>query len=255
MRQFPQAVAAFKAGDISDANLYRTIMAWPAWIVPTTDAGPGHPGLPIVVLTDHRGWKVMELFSDQAALDTFRERVDDEPPGEVVRLAGFHVFSTLADEAVQRINLDLHSPHATHFFEQQIPLLRAWADVVAVELALTVPERIGDPFATLRRFDGYNVLMRQGAAEKGLVMAPDTHDRTMAAVFTADDTVDEFIGAVGDELDGELSIERMDGETLFGLLDRLPLDGIVFNPLGHLPPVALAPTVIERILATSAAGS
>ena len=248
MRQFAAAVSAYRAGDISEGDLYRTIMAWPAWRVVAQRADDGATMLG--VLTDPRGLRVLELFSDDEAWQAFRERESEAWPDRMLQMAGHELFSTLADELVQRINLDLHSPHATHFFEQQIPMLRAWAEVVTVELALAVPDRVGDPFGVLRRFDGYNVLVETRAAERAMVLAPDDHGRTLAAVFTADDTVDEFVAAMSASLDGRLEIERVAGAELFAMLGRMALDGIVFNPLTHLPPVALSASVIERILAS-----
>ena len=251
MRTFPEAVDAFKAGDLSDADLYRTIMAHPGWqvVAEVDDAGATRLG----VLRTPNGGRILELFSGADSLASFCAQEQAEMPAKMLQLPGFHLFGTLADAAVDRINLDLHSPHATHFLRDQIPLLRAWAEVVTVELALAAPDRLPNPFAALRRFDGFNVVIRVDGAERDFVMAPDA-TRMLAAVFTAEDTVDEFLAEVGEtitaELGGELVVERMAGVPLFEALAQMSLDGIVFNPITHLPGVALAPGVIERVLSS-----
>jgi hypothetical protein len=119
---------------------------------------------------------------------------------------------------------------------------------VSVERALAAPERLPNPLAVLKRFDGFNVVIRQSGPDRDLVMAPDSEGRLLAAVFTAEDTVDEFIKEVADDLGGGLEIVRMSGQALFEWLQQIPLDGIVFNPLTHVPPIALSAAIGERIL-------
>ncbi len=246
MLTFPEAVARFKADHISDADLYRTIMGHHSWAVVAEEAD-GH-ALRLGVIATPNGGRVLELFSSDKALDLFCITEKEERPEKMLQIAGFQLFSTLEDEAVHRINLDLNSPHATHFFYDQIPLLRAWAEVVSVEIALAAPERLPNPFAVLKRFDGFNVVIRQSGPDRDLVMAPDPEGRMLAAVFTAEDTVDEFIKEVADDLGGALEIERMTGQALFEWFKQIPLDGIVFNPLTHLPPIAVGAAIGERIL-------
>jgi hypothetical protein len=246
MLSFPEAVDRFKGGHLSDADLYRTIMAHPTWAL-IADEGT-HGQLMLGVLKTPNGGRILELFSSDECLDRFCETEGEGRPPRMLQLAGFQLFSTLADESVHRINLDLHSPHATHFLVNQIPLLRAWAEVVTAEIALSSPDRLPNPFAVLRRFDGFNVVVRESGPDRDLVMAPDPDGRTLAAVFTAEDTVDEFIREVADELGGALQVERLSGRALFEWFAQIPLDGIVFNPLTHLPPIGVSATIGARIL-------
>lgn len=246
MLSFPDAVERFKTGHLSDGDLYRTIMAHPSWAVVAEEGADGE--LRLGLLATPAGGRILELFSTEEAVDRFAEAEDVPRPSRMLKLSGFQLFSTLGDDSVHRINLDLHSPHATHFFIDQIPLLRAWAEVVTVELALASPDRLPNPFAVLRRFDGFNVVVRQSGPHKDLVMAPDGAGRNLAAVFTAEDTVDEFIKEVADDLGGALEIERLSGQKLFEWFAQIPLDGIVFNPLTHLPPIAVAASIGERVL-------
>ncbi|MFT6395944.1 MAG: hypothetical protein ACJAYU_000686 [Bradymonadia bacterium] len=246
MLTFPEAVDLFKAEDLSDADLYRTIMAHSSWAVVAEEA-EGH-AMRLGVVATPNGGRILELFSSEKALELFCVTEEEERPAKMLQLAGFQLFSTLEDGAVHRINLDLHSPHATHFLVDQIPLLRAWAEVVSVEIALAAPERLPNPLAVLKRFDGFNVVIRQSGPDRDLVMAPDSEGRLLAAVFTAEDTVDEFIKEVADDLGGGLEIVRMSGQALFEWLQQIPLDGIVFNPLTHVPPIALSAAIGERIL-------
>jgi hypothetical protein len=249
MRTFPNAVSAYKAGELSDADLYRTIMAWPQWLVARDPEDPGDAGVRLAILRDPQGFGAMEIFSDQAALDAFVEREDTHLPGRVAEVPGYRIFGHPQVAALHRVNLDMHSPHATHFYEQQLPMLGAWARITEVELALTVPDRFGDPVDVIRRFDEYRVLVQRDGGSRGLVMAPDSRGRSLAAIFTADDLIDAFVAEVEGDLEGALEIEHKTGVELFGELAPLGLDGVVFNPLTHLPPVALRGEIL-RVLAT-----
>ncbi len=244
---FAPAVEGHKEGQVSANDLFRAIMAHADWRVA---ARPGEDGQPrMAVIRKPNSGRLMEIFSGDAALEAFAEgEGEDQRPSTLLRMPGFMLFGQLEDETVHRVNMDLHTPQATHFWVEQLPLLRAWAGIAAAELALYRPQTLPNPFAVLRRFDGYHVLVRHLDGERDFVMAPDEADRALAAVCTAEDTIDELVAEVEGELEGEFEIVRLDGEELFTSLAAMPLGGVVFNPLTHLAPVALAAAAIPRIL-------
>jgi hypothetical protein len=145
------------------------------------------------------------------------------------------------------IDLDPGSPHALHYRQAQVPLLRRWGQAVRVERTLAGQ---GDAsWAELRAFDGYRVISHPGVATPAtLVLAPDDQRRRLAAVFTAEDCLDAYIARYGTALGAGAEVRVLDGVRLFGLLVAMPLDGIVFNCCGPIPPKAVAPAFAKMVL-------
>ncbi len=242
------AFEAYREESLTENDLLRVITGHRAWRVVAETSDDGRAALGVIV--QESGGRILELFSDDAAVDTFVDTQGDGVRPVLREMDGPTLFSAMPDDLAHRINLDVGSQHAFRYKADQIPLLRAWADVATVELALLDPERFANPFAVLRR-GTYRVLIRTLGDERDWVMAPDAHDRLLAAVFTADDTVDAFIAEVERELDGELEIVSQPGTDLFRALRELPVDGVVFNPLTHLRPVALSAAVFGKVLETA----
>ena len=233
---------------LSADDLLRALLGHPGWRVPTETEG-GRDTLGVLVRPD--GGRILELFSDDDALATFSAREPDSETTQWRALPGYSIFAQADDDLAHRVNIDVHSEHTFRYQHDQLPLLRAWSHVVMAELAAYEPERFANPFAVLRRVPEWRLLLRLDGADRDWVFAPDNHDRSLAAIFTASDTIDAFIDAVGDQLEGELEIVTQTGEELFGALRALPIDGIVINPLGHLPARALSIGVAEQVMRTA----
>jgi hypothetical protein len=244
-----EAFAAYRDDALSENDLLRAITGHAAWRVMAETTPDGRDALGVIV--QERGGRLLELFSDAEAVATFVATQGDGVEPVLREVDGPTLFSRLPDDIAHRINLDLGSTHAFRYKGEQIPLLRAWAEVATVELALLAPDRFANPFAVLRRGESYRILIRKLGDERDWVMAPDAHDRTLAAVFTADDTIDAFIAQVESELEGTLEIVTQSGTDLFRAVDALDVDGIVFNPLSHLRPVALSAAVASKVLETA----
>ncbi|MFT6628785.1 MAG: hypothetical protein ACJA1R_002059 [Flavobacteriales bacterium] len=241
------AIAQYQDKSLSEGDLLRAIMSHPTWTFASTEKD-GRPALGVLVRED--GGRVLELFSDDDALGVFRA-THNEQHETWHALEGHLLFAALGEQDAHRINLDPASEHAFRYQFDQLGLLRAWANVAAVELALLAPERFANPFAVLRRFAEYHVLLRLDGENRDWVLAPDQHERMLAAVFTAPDTADEFVTAMSEHIDGELVLDMVSGEDLFRSLQQYQFDGVVMNPLSHLPPVALSTAVAEKVLATA----
>lgn len=236
------------SGELSADDLLRALLGHPSWRVPT-EVRDGRDAIGVLVRPD--GGRILELFSDDQALATFSEREPDHAPSQWRALPGYSIFAHADDAFTHRVNIDVYSEHAFRYQHDQLPLLRAWSHVVMAELALYDPERFANPFAVLRRVPEWRLLLRVDGEQRDWVFAPDRHGRSLAAVFTASDTIDAFIDAVGDQLDGTLEIVTQTGDELFGALQQLPIDGLVVNPLGPLPPRALSIGVAEQVLRTA----
>mmetsp|Transcript_25371 Transcript_25371/g.51551 ORF Transcript_25371/g.51551 Transcript_25371/m.51551 type:complete len:223 (+) Transcript_25371:111-779(+) len=100
------------------------------------------------------------------------------------------------------------------------------------------------PCARLRDFDSYWVV-QQGSM---LALAPDVHRRRLAAAFTAEDGLQQFVAARDAVRDEQLIAARLSGVELFGRLAEAELDGVVFNPAGPGSPVPLAKAVAALVL-------
>jgi hypothetical protein len=105
---------------------------------------------------------------------------------------------------------------------------------------------LSQPCARLRDFDSYWVV-QQGSM---LALAPDNHSRRLAAAFTAQDGLQQFVAA-RNASDAELIAVRLSGAELFGQLAEADLDGVVFNPAGPGSPVPLTKAVAAHVLSAS----
>ena len=139
---------------------------------------------------------------------------------------------------------------------------RSFLQVSVVEAVL---ERMHDgaemqidfPFARLREFDGFFTVCAGGrgqAQEEGsavspllMALAPDDHGRKLAAAFTAQDALQNFV-AVGGVGDGLVSV-RLDGRMFWAHVNsNASLHGVVFNPAGPGEPIPLAREIAQAVL-------
>ena len=79
-----------------------------------------------------------------------------------------------------------------------------------------------------------------------IALAPDQQQRALVAIFTAEDTAQRFLQAVGDRL-GKIHMDLIDGEKLFTQLNLLPLEGLVFNCYGPVATLALNKETIHQL--------
>ncbi len=244
-----ELIAAFKAEKIEKPRLYRGLMHHPSWRAP---GGRGERGLELGVLKTPEG-RILEIFSDAHALKVMEDRGEALSTRRVV-LRGHEVFGAMPD-VVDRINIDPLSPHTFHFVGDQIPMLRAWASIAALEEALQAPERLEDPVGMLARFEHFHVVVvgdGEPDEQHDFVLAPDSHDRRLAAIFTSEDLALEFIEALGvverKGQSAQLLVLRQAASALFPKIRAMGLEGMVFNPMTSLPPRALAPGLIDKIL-------
>jgi len=246
---FRDAVAAYQAESTPTAALFRAIMAHPAWLV-AGEHGPD--GLRLAVLNPNGRGRILELFSDDAAVAAFEATAEGPVQSGRVTLAGHALFSGLAEGAVDKIRFDPLSHHGISYVADRLPLLVAWARIVRVELALYAPASLPDPLGALAHHDDYKVVVVQDAGDDELVLAPDASGRALAAVFTAEDTAAAFVKAMAEDTGERFEVRSRAGGPLFGRLDGMGLDGLVFNPLSHLPARALGAAVLPRLTARRA---
>ena len=246
----------YKNREINEGIFFRAVMSHPTWFVAARREANG---ISFGAMKTAQG-RFLDLFSSRDRIAAFETR-EGKLPASLESFPGYLLFGMFQDDDFTRINLDTHHPHAFHFFAHQIPVLRSWAQISAVELALSSPALFPDPFAILRRFREYYVVFRSekpSLLHEELQIRPDFHSaqrfgdlvlddpRPLAAIFTAPDHVDPFLQHANSTKKGHFWSIKVSGAELFPFLSRKQLDGIVFNPPNQ--PVALHKNILEKLL-------
>ena len=101
----------------------------------------------------------------------------------------------------------------------------------------------------LRDFATYHVpLIRTPDGSSHIALAPDAQGRKLAAIFTAEDTLQEFLRIAKDALGENIIIDITPGYKLFEYLRDLPIEGVVFNCNGPIAPCAITLQMVNMIL-------
>ncbi len=145
---------------------------------------------------------------------------------------GVDLFADLSDDAeIAAVNWG--APPEVFFRQSQYPSLRRWARAVRVEQTLATPK---PDLSMLKHFDAYYIVLQKIEGGYALTLAPDKHARKIAAIFTAEDTMDAFLkDQHGGQIEFEPITRMIPGEHLFDDLKDLGLDGIAFNYSGPAP--------------------
>jgi hypothetical protein len=235
------AIAQFLARKMTGTQLLRGFATYRGWLVPARLAGMEPTYLNFQLGADSHFF----LFTDHDAYMECRERVGVDVIGEffIGNLFGHSAFSKIGPD-VSIVNINPHCEHELHYKRDQIPRLRAWADILRAERALETVAVKNAGFDILKAFPGYYFIMEE---RQYLTLAPDGQGRRLAAVFTADDALETFL-----ERNGKPSMTPVpiDGARLFPALRKMPLDGMVFNCSGPVRPsvfpLSFADEVIEK---------
>ena len=236
-----QAIQDFLGGGIGGPTLLRTILGEHHWVVPATEGGA------VELVGDAETGSRLALFTSEQRLRAWRQRRVQAAQGLVVETGGPRFFWD-ATEGVVGVDIDPESQGAVYLHEHQLPQVRRWAQALEVEAIVSGEANPPDAFERLLRYEGYWVLVRRSeqADVPEMALAPDHEGRKLAAVFTAEDTLDRFLEVHGEDTTPPITV---DGHTLFQRLQAMPLDGIVFNCAGGpVPPKALAPDFVRVVL-------
>jgi hypothetical protein len=236
-----QAIAAHREGEISGTALARLLAQFNAWKVPASLA-EGKARLAFTT-SDEGTW--MHVCSDDASYAQFCEKTAWE--GSYLDLPGTSVFAAIPPDCAG-LNVDPHGDHAIHYQGEQLQTLRDLAAAIEVERILYGVD-VPDPFRRLLAYPNYRVVLR--ATDEGktqLLLAPDGRQRLLAPVFTAQDTLDTFLTRSVDGTGIIPIVSTLDGRSLFTMLSKMRLHGIVFNCNGPTPPKALSAQFAQEVL-------
>lgn len=238
---FADALRQHLAGSLEGALLLRSLIAHPSWRVPCSRETL--TGAEFVVRTvrgpDGEDW--LPIFSDDDAMMAYREHPDSADLGEFfVELPGEVVVSNL-DDRLSGLDVNPHTHSAIHFKQPQFGLLRVMVHAWRAECVLHGDEG-EDGLRHLADHPSY-ALLRAGDE---VLLAPDAK-RRLVAVCTAPDTLGAWHASVQGQGFGELKVLELGGRALFAHLAALPIDGVVFNPVGPVPPRALSIAIADLI--------
>jgi hypothetical protein len=240
---------------ISGFALMRGLVEFSAWEVPISESAAGEAlasnTMPSLQLSKNPDGKIcLLLFTSTDAFQIYRKANAITIKQHFLKTQGRLLFG-VPMEGVDQVWIDPLSPHDIYYDAAQLGVLRECVNAIAVEEAL-VNLRQGkeqpDALQLVRDYQNYTVASTQHDGHPILVMAPDNKGRQLAAVFTADDAFDAFKAEMNVSADSTVRQLQLNGEQLFGMLQRMTLDGFVFNCAGPIKPVAFAQAVAGIVL-------
>ncbi len=226
-----QAMQQTLDGTLNATALLRRFVSHDGWRMPVEVDASGSQRA--VMIKDNDGLRFQLAFSDEQAYRDAGRALGPAVLGDhSVQLAGRDLFAGLSDDP-DVISINWGSPPELFFKKAQFPSLRRWARAAQVEQTLASPR---PDLSLLKHFDAYYIVLQKVEGGYALTLAPDRHDRKIAAVFTAEDTLEAFLK---DQRSGQINFEpitrTIPGEHLFDDIKDLPLDGIAFNCSGPMP--------------------
>jgi hypothetical protein len=241
------AIQLFHDGSLAGRELLRCFASYPRWIVPAS-FGAGGPAL---LEFRSGGSRHFYLFSDIEAYDAARRAVGESVMGEhYIEMTGDSVWLSF-DSDVNALNINPHSPQQIYYKPEQFPRLRRWASTIRVERALDNVLATDDGYESIFAFDGYYLVKKAGDDRGQLQLAPDSRGRTLAAVFTAEDSLEAYVNEMSHTRSEVLEPHLLSGSLLFELLVKAQLDGFVFNCCGPVTPRAFALAFSRRVIEKS----
>jgi hypothetical protein len=248
MSTVPELIAQWREQKLNGLGLLRGLVSHPKWTVPISNnaaseilADGSISAVQIHERPDGQRW--LMIFSSSETLEVYA-KANSLPAGQhILTTRGTWVFR-LDYNGLNRIWVDPFNAHDIFYEEHQFGMLHEMADAILVEEAL-LGLRQGNPpanaFQRALEYRNYKVMVKMTDGKAGMVTAPDSKGRRLAAIFTAADAYEAFEREAA-ELDprAELRTLRLDGAGLFQTLHGMNMDGFVFNCAGPATPVAFA---------------
>lgn len=256
MNPVPELIAQWRAKTISGTALMRGLVTYDAWEMPVSEAAAtaalAQNALPSVQMsTASDGKTILLVYSSPQAYDVFSKANNVTTEQHFVKLPGRVVFD-MPTERVDKLWIDCFSPHDIWYGPEQFERLRDYVKALAVEEALsglrhgTAPDSAVE---LVRDHPLYIVPVVEIGGSRRLLLAPDDNGRTLGAIFTSDDAFDAYEpSAVAQAGGGEVKQMQTDGRGLFEILQRMQIDGFVFNCAGPVAPVAFAQAMAKVVM-------
>ena len=251
------AIAEWQNKQITGTELMRRLVSFDKWMLPVSEAAAAEmvstgAASRLMYSQDGEGVSRLYLFSDGEAYNAFRASVgQDASEQHFLSTTGTWIFQLPLDP-LDFIEIDPATPWQIGYHKEQFPRLRAMAAAVEVEQALAALRAgTAEPgsLTKVRQYEHYILAVTSLDGGYTLALAPDDRDRTLAAIFTSDDTFEAFLPE-GEALlsEGQLLRVALAGPQLFEQLSRMSLDGVVFNCSGPGRPIAFAQAFLTVVL-------
>jgi hypothetical protein len=251
-----ESIEQWRNKQISGVSLMRVLVSRPDWSVPVSESAVAdmlaqNNASRIQFSRNKEGKNCLLLFSTGDAYDVYRQALAIPGTQHFLQTTGTWVFRLPLDE-IDQIWIDPLTKHDIYYEKEQFARLSEIARAVLVEEAL-VNLRTGTAqdgaIRLVRDYQGYSVAVTLHEGRPRMLMAPDSKQRALAAIFTADDAYDAFAPEAKTQA-GDVPVQqlRLPGEAMFNALQKMKLDGIVFNCAGPVTPVAFAAAFMRVVL-------
>ena len=251
------AIAEWQDKQITGTALMRRLVSFDQWMLPVSAEAAAEmentgAASRLMYSQDGEGVSRLYLFSDGEAYAAFQEAVGQETSEQhFLATTGAWIFQLPLDQ-LDAIEIDPATPWQISYRKEQFSRLRAMAAAVDIEqtlAALRAGTAEAGSLTKVRQYEHYILAVTSLDGSYTLALAPDDRDRTLAAVFTSDDTFQAFLPEGGALLsDGQLLRVALAGPQLFEQLSRMSLDGVVFNCSGPGRPIAFAQAFLTVVL-------
>ena len=191
------AIAEWQNKQITGTELMRRLVSFDKWMLPMSEAAAAEmvstgAASRLMYSQDGEGVSRLYLFSDGEAYNAFRASVgQDASEQHFLTTTGTWIFQLPLDP-LDFIEIDPATPWQIGYHKEQFPRLRAMAGAVEVEQALAAL-RAGTAgpgsITKVRQYEHYILAVTSLDGGYTLALAPDDRDRTLAAIFTSDDSL------------------------------------------------------------------
>ena len=262
MNDVTAALAEYRNNNITELQMMRRLLSYPAWYVPCDGKDDSEYGVPpfditkVIAIPNEASPDVLPLFSNGDAFDAFRNATASPDEVAGVCMAGYEFFAG-GLEGVDAVVLNPGTPEELRIPADNLGAVSELADAIEVEQAWARlhqgTEKEGDN-RLVARYPNYHFAMVERDGKAGVRMVSNNH-AWYIPIFTHPDALAlaeaELREGVPPE---EFRTSRAGGKTAFPLLAKEQADGIVINYLGPSEPVSFRLSITELMLEELAKG-
>ncbi|MCB1179276.1 MAG: hypothetical protein KDK36_16970 [Leptospiraceae bacterium] len=250
MRYPEEWVGEFEDGIITGFGLMEAMARFDRWLVGIERLEEGY--IPETI-RDEDGNLFINLFSKPEYMDLYGKTWGEKfRPKFFLTLNGSWIFKNLPS-GLEYLNIDPDSEHSILYKKHQIELLMEIGKMIEIDLSMrkiigtTVKKfvDIKEEFQNLKNYSDYYFITKDEKAP----LAPDDSNRKLIPVFTSKASAKMFSDWLksGQEIE-DLEIKQFSGHEIFPKLQKLQLDGIVFNCSGPITPCAFTLELAKKVI-------
>ena len=245
----PQICRDFLQEKISYQQLLRSLCEYEGWIVPTYPAEDNSSEVPaLAMLQSSDGRTFLALFSSVEFLQSHLLQSNNHNETPFIKSRGDWILSGLP-ETLSAIVINPGQESAVQFTQDRFDMLRRWGLGVSLEYMLEQDVKQEGAMKALVDFPIYYVpLFLAEDGSPNFALAPDTENRTLIAIFTAEDNLNVYLQEAKKNISSNVQVQLLGGRKLFSTIQDLGIDGIVINCLGPSKPHGLALQLINMAL-------